>query len=202
MGKVLIACEESQAVCKAFRAKGFEAYSCDIQECSGGHPEWHIQGDALAESYSGKYLAMIAFPPCTHLCVSGARWFKEKKENGLQKEGFDFFMALANAPIDFICLENPVGIVSSLWRKPTQIIQPYYFGDSERKTTCLWLKGLPKLKATNIVEPVFSKSGLTKTHIGYGSKNNSKMRSKTFQGIADAMAEQWGNFLLKKTSDD
>jgi site-specific DNA-cytosine methylase len=190
--RILIACEESQAVTKEFRKLGHEAFSCDLLPCSGGHPEWHIQGDAVKEAYTGKYDAMIAFPPCTHLAVSGARWFKEKIADGRQKEGIDLFMSFANAPIDKISIENPVGIMSSKWKKPTQIIQPFHFGDTERKTTCLWLKNLPKLIPTNIVEPVFSASGLTKTHIGYGKNNNSVMRSKTFKGIAEAMATQWG----------
>ncbi len=194
---ILVACEESQAVTIELRKLGFNAFSCDLMPCSGGHPEWHIQGDAVKEAYSGKYHAMICFTPCIHLAVSGARWFKEKIADGRQQEGIDLFMSFANAPIPSISIENPVGIMSSKWRKPDQIIQPYQFGDTERKTTCLWLKNLPKLKHTNVVEPVFSASGLTKTHIGYGKNKNSNMRSKTFPGIAEAMAKQWGKFLLE-----
>lgn len=196
--KILIACEESQAVTIEFRKIGIEAYSCDLVECSGEFPEYHIKGDAIIEAYSGKYDAMICFTPCTHLAVSGARWFEQKIKDGRQREGIEMFMRFVNAPIKFIAIENPVGIMSTYYRKPDQIIQPYHFGDTERKTTCLWLKNLPKLKHTNIVNPVFSKSGLTKTHIGFGKKKNSILRSKTFPGIAKAMANQWGDFLIKK----
>lgn len=194
--RILIACEESGIVTEQFRLLGIEAWSCDILPTSGNHPEWHIQGDAVKEAYSGKYHAMICFTPCTHLAVSGARWFKEKIADGRQQEGIDLFMSFANAPIPSILIENPVGIMSSKWRKPDQIIQPYYFGDTERKTTCLWLKNLPKLKHTNIVEPMFSASGLTKTHIGYGKNKNSNMRSKTFPGVARAIATQYSEYLL------
>jgi hypothetical protein len=188
--KILIACEESQNVCNAFRKNGHEAYSCDIQPCSGGNPEWHLQQDVipLLEQH---WDMIIAFPPCTHLCISGARWFDAKRKDGRQKSGIDFFMRFANCKCERVAIENPIGIMSHIWRKPDQIIQPYMFGDAERKSTCLWLKGLPLLKPTNIVEPVFSKSGLTKTCIGYGKKNNAIMRSKTFPGIANAMAQQW-----------
>jgi site-specific DNA-cytosine methylase len=193
--KILIACEESQAVTIEFRKLGIEAWSCDILECSGGHPEWHIQGDVLEQLNKG-WDAMIAFPPCTHLAVSGARWFPEKRKDGRQQQAVEFFMRIINAPIKHIAVENPVGIMSSMYRKPNQIIQPYYFGDTERKTTCLWLKNLPLLKPTNIVAPIFSKSGYSKTHLGYGKKN-STMRSKTFPGIAKAIATQWSEFLTK-----
>ena len=195
MSKILIACEESQAVTVEFRKLGYNAFSCDIQECSGGFPEWHIKADII-EVLKEKWDLIIAFPPCTHLAVSGARHFEQKRKDGRQKQGIDFFMQFVNADCDKIAIENPVGIMSSIYRKPDQIIQPYYFGDTERKTTCLWLKNLPALIPTNIVEPVFSKGGLTKTHIGYGAKNNSKMRSKTFKGIAEAMAMQWSNYCL------
>tara|TARA_R110000868_G_scaffold106823_2_gene292654 strand:+ start:416 stop:1015 length:600 start_codon:yes stop_codon:yes gene_type:complete len=188
--RVLVACEESQAVTIELRKLGHEAFSCDLLPCSGGYPEWHIQGSAL-EQFDKGWDMMIAFPPCTHLAVSGARWFKEKIQDGRQEQGIDFFMKFVNAPIEKICIENPVGIMSNIYAKPTQIIQPYFFGDTERKTTCLWLKNLPKLKPTNIVEPVFSASGYTKTHLGYGKNKNSTMRSKTFPGIAIAMANQF-----------
>jgi hypothetical protein len=145
--RVLIACEESQAVCIALRAKGHEAYSCDIQDCSGGHPEWHIKDDVLKVINEG-WDMMIAFPPCTDLAVSGARYFEQKRKDGRQQQGIEFFMALANAPIRKIAIEKPVGVMSKVYRKPDQIIQPYYFGDPERKTTCLWLKNLPKLLHT------------------------------------------------------
>jgi len=148
--KVLIACEESQEVCKAFRKLGHEAYSCDILPCSGGHPEWHIQGD-VTPLLKKEWDMIIAFPPCTHLAVSGARHFEQKRKDGRQQQGIDFFMLFANAKCDKIAIENPVCIMSSKWRKPDQIIQPFMFGHEAKKTTCLWLKGLPKLKATKIV---------------------------------------------------
>lgn len=193
--KILIACEESQAVCKAFRKLGHEAYSCDILPSSGGHPEWHIQGDALIEAYSGKYDMMIAHPPCTHLAVSGARHFKEKVADGRQKTALEFVQTLMDAPIEKICVENPVSVISSKIRKPSQIIQPYHFGHAESKKTCLWLKNLPQLLHTNEVEPVWVVRGgkrYSPTHARTG-KGDSKQRSVTFQGIADAMATQWGN---------
>lgn len=184
--KILIACEESQTVCKAFRARGHEAYSCDILPCSGGHPEWHIQGDVLEQLDKG-WDMMIAHPPCTHLAVSGARHFKEKIADGRQEESLAFVRSLLEAPISRICLENPVSIISTRIRKPDQIIQPWQFGHGETKTTCLWLKGLPKLLPTNIVE-----GREARIHKMPPSPNRAKERSKTYQGIADAIAEQWG----------
>jgi site-specific DNA-cytosine methylase len=198
--RILVACEESQAVTKEFRRLGHEAYSCDIIECSGGHPEWHIQGDVL-EILNEGWDMMIAFPPCTHLAVSGAKHFEQKRKDGRQQEGIDFFMALANAPIERIAIENPVGIMSTKWCKPDQIIQPWQFGDSATKTTCLWLKNLPPLKPTNIVdkgERTVFKSG--KSHpkwyadaLKLSPADRAKVRSATFPGIAKAMAEQWSN---------
>ena len=204
--KVLIACEESQAVCKAFREKGHEAYSCDILPCSGGHPEWHIQGDVLKQ-LDKDWDMIIGFPPCTHLAVSGARHFAKKIADGRQQQGIDFFMSLANADCPKIALENPVSIMATKWRKPDQIIQPWQFGHEAQKTTCLWLKGLPKLKPTKVVgrgefyitpkgqkmpkwlsDPV-DKNG---KKIAYNSEEIKILRSKTFVGIAKAMAEQWG----------
>ena len=217
MKKVLISCEESQAVCIEFRKLGIEAYSCDIQDCSGGHPEWHIKGDVLEQLDKG-WDMMIAFPPCTHLAVSGAAWFEQKRKDGRQQEGIDFFMKMANAPIDRIAIENPIGIMSKIYRKPDQVIQPYYFGDEFQKTTCLWLKNMPKLfhnsKHNLFDDPI--------THVGKGeffewidkktgktkrqpkwyadafmySKEIGKERSKTFPGIAKAMAQQWGKLIL------
>ena len=204
--KVLVACEESQEVCKAFRAKGHEAYSCDILPESGGHSEWHIQGDVIPLLDNGWDL-IIAHPPCTYLTVTGNRWFnverygeKAIERQKLREEAIEFFLRIANAKCDKIAIENPVGIISSVYRKPDQIIQPYYFGDAFEKKTCLWLKGLPKLKPTNIVEPpprVKFASG--KTMPEWYSKcwhlpaeQRSIMRSKTFPGFAKAMAEQWG----------
>ena len=148
--RVLVACEESQAVTVEMRRLGHEAYSCDIQECSGGHPEWHLKVDAL-ELLKMKWDMLIAFPPCTDLCVSGAKWFSEKRADGRQQRSIEFFMRFAQADCPRIAIENPVGIMSSEYRKPDQIIQPWQFGHGETKATCLWLKGLPKLMPTKIV---------------------------------------------------
>ena len=203
--KILLACEESQAVTKAFRKLGHEAFSCDILPCSGGHPEWHIQGDVLEQLDKG-WDMLIAFPPCTHLAVSGARHFKEKIADGRQQEGIDFFMEMINAPIPKIAVENPIGIMSTNYRKPDQIIQPWMFGDKAQKSTCLWLKGLPKLVPTDIVDKgefieFTSKKGVKKRQPKWyfdalknakTSAERSTLRSKTFQGIADAIASQWG----------
>jgi len=187
--KILIACEESQVVCKAFREKGHEAYSCDILSCSGGKPEWHIQGDVLPE-LEKDWDMIIAFPPCTHLAVSGARHFAKKIADGRQQEGIDFFMKFTDLKCSKVMIENPIGIMSRLYRKPDQIIQPWQFGHGEIKATCLWLKNLPKLKATKIV------SGReARIHKMPPSKDRSRERSKTFQGIADAMANQWSNLI-------
>ena len=203
--KILVACEESQAVTKELRALGHEAYSCDLLEQSGGHPEWHIKGDAVKEAYSGKYDMMICFTPCTHLAVSGARHFAEKIADGRQQQGVDLFMSFVNAPIEKIAIENPIGIMSSKYRKPNQIIQPWQFGDKAQKSTCLWLKNLPNLVPTDIVEKgeffeFVSKKGVKKRMAMwyYKALQNAKtpaerstLRSKTFQGIAKAMATQW-----------
>ena len=209
--KVLVACEESQAVAKAFRKLGHEAYSCDIQDCSGGEPQWHIKGDALVEAYSGKYDLMIAHPPCTYLAVSGARWMynkdgsvnKERLTN--QRKALNFVQKLLDAPIEKIAIENPVSVISSAIRKPDQIIQPFEYGHSEAKKTCLWLKNLPKLKPTKIVnkgefvewiDKNGKKKRQAKWYLDVLSKaktkaERQKLRSKTYQGIADAMAQQW-----------
>ena len=183
--KILIACEESQTVCKAFRAKGHDAFSCDILPCSGGHPEWHIQGNAL-DYLNNKWDLIIAFPPCTDLSVSGARWFKEKKQDGRQQKSIEFFMQFTKLEIPF-AIENPISIMSGLYRKPDQIIQPWQFGHGETKATCLWLNKLPKLKSTNIVE---GREG--KVWKMPPSEHRAKLRSKTYPGIAKAMADQWG----------
>ena len=148
--KVLVACEESQAVTIELRKLGHEAYSCDIQEQSGGHPEWHLQCDVLS-ILNNKWDMVIAFPPCTHLCVSGARWFKEKQADGRQQAAIDFFMEFVNCNANKVAIENPVGIMSNIYRKPDQIIQPWMFGHGETKATCLWLKNLPPLYPTQIV---------------------------------------------------
>lgn len=236
--KVLVACEESQRVCTAFRELGHEAYSCDIQECSGGHPEWHIQRDALEilnpvwiadvvepcwgiefctcdrdYHYIEKWDLIIAHPPCTYLTVSGNRWFNVERYGDKAKQRYKdrdtaakFFMNFVNADCEKIAIENPIGYMNSFYRKPDQIIEPYEFGHPISKKTCLWLKGLEKLKPTDIVEPEKRYSG-GKAYSGasfYATDENGKIlawdhpetkiiRSKTFPGIAKAMAEQWGN---------
>lgn len=183
--KILIACEESQEVCKAFRERGHEAYSCDIQDCSGGHPEWHIKGNVLP-LLSDKWDMIIAFPPCTDLAVSGARWFEEKRRLGIQQKSIEFFLKFTRLSVPKVAIENPIGIMSNIYRKPDQIIQPWMFGHGETKSTCLWLKNLPLLKATNIVEGREQKCWKMPP-----SKDRAKLRSKTYHGIAEAMAEQW-----------
>lgn len=244
--RVLVACEESQEVCKAFRELGHEAYSCDIQPCSGGHPEWHIQGDALnliggrkatlfrtLEEYHYKFQTMdgrehvlpltwdliIAHPPCTYLTVSGNAYFSEEKYGDKAKarkvereKAADFFMRFINADCDHIAVENPVGCMSTRYRKPDCIIQPFQFGHPYSKTTCLWLKGLPKLQPTNVLQKPDSgwenqqitrdgryggyggKWGCRKDGkwLRYGDPAVKRERSKTFPGVARAMAEQWG----------
>jgi len=190
--KVLIGCEESQEVCKAFRELGHEAYSCDLLECSGGFPEWHIVGDALEVASLEHWDLKIGFPPCDHLAVSGARWFEEKRKDGRQQQGIEFFLNMAEL---YDCLENPIGIMSTIYRKPDQIIHPWQFGHGETKSTCLWLKGLPLLRPTNIVEG--REQRIWKMPPG---PDRAKMRSKTFPGIAKAMAEQWGGIVNKMTA--
>ena len=203
--KILVACEESQAVTIELRRLGHEAYSCDIEPCSGGHPEWHLQQDVIP-LLKEKWDMIIAFPPCTYLTVTGNRWFNVERygEKAIQRqkdreEAIKFFMAFANADCDKIAIENPVGIMSSTWRKPNQIVNPYEFGDPFEKKTCLWLKGLPELRPTNIVEKPPRK------HFDSGKSmpawyaeawhlpkdERAKLRSKTFPGIARVMAEQW-----------
>lgn len=223
---VLVACEESQRVCTAFREKGHNAFSCDILPCSGGHPEWHIQKDVLKiinpendgemEAISfwtmddeihivEKWDLIIAHPPCTYLTLAGNKWFKPEFADRFpdrqkqRKEAVDFFMAIANADCDKIAIENPVGVMSSQWRKPDQYIEPYMFGDPEKKKTGLWLKGLPLLKPTNIVEPVIvhCKSGANEPRWNMETMHlpkdeRSRVRSQTFPGIAKAFADQWG----------
>ena len=183
--KILVACEESQAVTIEMRRLGHEAYSCDIEPCSGGHPEWHLQVDALA-ILKMKWDMILAFPPCTHLAVSGARYFEQKRKDGRQQAAIDFFMRFANADCPKIAIENPVGIMSSVWRKPDQIIQPWQFGHGETKKTCLWLKGIPLLVPTNIVDGREQRIWKMPP-----SEDRAKNRAKTFPGIARAMAEQW-----------
>ena len=219
--RALVACEESQAVTIALRKLGWDAYSCDIQECSGGHPEWHIcesviplvNGDCVFKtmdgkmhSIEGKWDLLIAHPPCTFLTVTGNRWFNVERygDKAIQRmkdreEAVEFFMVFANANCDHICIENPVGCMSTRWRKADQIIQPWMFGDPFEKKTCLWLIGLNPLVETNVVEPAPRKqfaSGNTMPawyadawHLP--KEERSRLRSKTFQGIADAIASQF-----------
>lgn len=218
---VLVACEESQRVCIAFRKIGHVAYSCDIIECSGNHPEWHIQGDVLSLLNGGtfttqdgtphciyqKWDLIIAHPPCTYLTVTGNRWFNigrygeraiERKREREKAAGF--FMQFVYTNCERVAIENPIGYMSTYYKKPSQIIQPYMFGDKARKATCLWLKNLPCLVPTNIVKPE-----IIKYKNGKGTDNpwhvetmkfppseRARLRSKTFPGIARAMAEQWG----------
>jgi hypothetical protein len=214
--KVLVACEESQAVTKEFRALGHEAYSCDILPCSGGHPEWHIQGDALQEANSGRYDLMVAHPPCTYLAVSGNRWLynkdgsknEERWEN--RNKALFFVKQLMDAPIRYIAIENPISVISSQIRKPNQIVQPYMFGDEAKKTTCLWTKNLPLLTATKIVSQGefvewTDKKGKVKRMAKWydearGSKDRAKLRSKTFPGIAKAIATQYSQYILNDST--
>jgi len=197
--RVLAACEESQAVTIEMRKLGHDAYSCDILDCSGGHPEWHLQQD-ITEVLKDNWDMIIAFPPCTHLAVSGAKHFAAKRADGRQQKGIDFFMLFTDLDCPRVAIENPVGIMSTHWRKPDQIIQPYEYGHTARKKTCLWLKGLPKLLPTEIVEPklITYKDGSTFSADYMKAKrtkpgDSSRLRSKTFPGIAKAMAEQWGS---------
>lgn len=223
--RVLVACEESQAVTIAFRERGHEAYSCDILPCSGGHPEWHLRcdvnhvldplnyyfntqnGDLIQRN---KWDMVIAFPTCTYLTVTGNRWFNIEKygDKAIQRakyreEAIKFFMLFANYDCEKIVIENPVGIMSSEWRKPNQIINPFQFGDPFEKKTCLWIKGLPNLAPTNVVNPaprtVFESGKSMPTWYAEAWKlpkeQRSTVRSKTFPGIAKAMAEQWSEDL-------
>lgn len=233
--RILVACEESQAVTIELRKLGHEAYSCDLQECSGGHPEWHTRSNVLnilngncmfktddmqMHSIDGKWDMIIGFPPCTHLAVSGARHFEGKRIDGRQEEAIWFFYRILSADCDKIAVENPVNIISGNYIgkhfpqfegifpiKPTQSVQPYEFGHNAQKKTCLWLKGLPKLQPTEIVEftdfvitgknnkKYASNTAWFKDengkHYGWSHPMTAKLRSKTFPGIAKAMAEQW-----------
>lgn len=210
---ILVGCEESQVVTIAFRELGFSAFSCDLIECSGGHPEWHLQMSVFDAIKLRHWDLGIFFPPCTDLAVSGAAHFEVKRQDGRQQASIQFFLDLANCGIERIAIENPIGIMSRLYKKPSQIIHPYYFGDPEPKSTCLWLKNLPKLihnesvtlfdEVVTHVEPnyIYSKKTgkkFSKIHWGWG-KDRAKQRSKTFPGIASAMANQWGEYLINKT---
>lgn len=195
--RVLVACEFSGIVREAFRAKGHDAWSCDLLPTE--IPGQHVQGDVLDILNDGWDL-IIAHPPCTHLAVSGAAWFKQKREDGRQQEGIDFFMKFVDIKCPKVAIENPVGIMSRIYRKPDQIIQPYEYGEPFSKKTCLWLKGLPKLIPTNIVEKgeqIKYKSGKSMPKwyadaFKLPPQERAKIRSKTFQGIANACASQWG----------
>ena len=217
--KILVACEESQAVTKELRILGHEAFSCDLLPCSGGHPEWHYQQDVFDVIDMG-WDMMIAFPPCTHLALSGSMHFEKKRQDGRQQEGIDFFLKIANAKIDKIAIENPMGIMGKIYRPYDQVIHPYFFGDGFQKTTCLWLKNLPKLQHfkevdlfNNIITHVIpeeryywtdKKTGKIKSQPMWYYKaltdaktkeERSTIRSKTFPGIAKAMAQQWAGIL-------
>lgn len=190
--KVAVLCEYSGIVRDAFIAKGHDAISCDLLDTEA--PGQHIKGDCLEHDWSG-YDLLICHPPCTHLAVSGAAWFEAKRKDGRQQQGIDFFMALARLNCERIAIENPIGIMSNLWRKPDQIVQPWMFGHPESKATCLWLKGLPVLVETENVKDQYDKLPKNKQqrlHYLPPSKDRGKLRSLTYTGIANAMAEQWG----------
>ncbi len=200
--RILVACEESQVVTIEFRKLGHKAYSCDILPCSGGHPEWHIW-DNVIPLLKDDWDMMIAFPPCTYLCAAGLHYSKKDPERMLKTlQAVEFFKTLYNSNIEKICIENPVGYISTVFRKPDQIINPFNFGVAERKKTCLWLKGLPLLKHTKTIEVKPYKSIIRKTGKKAGETYNyywrqgksAFERSKTFPCIAKVMAEQWGKF--------
>lgn len=223
---VLVACEESQTVCIQFRKNGHRAFSADIQPCSGGHPEWHIQGDCIpiingncifqtmdgnTHTQEGQWDLLIAHPPCTYLTVTGNSWFNvdkygEKAQKRIQdrKSAFEFFMKFINANCGKIAVENPIGYASSYYKQPTQIIQPWQFGDDARKATCLWLKNLEPLYPTKIVSITLVKTGHGTDSPWHAYTWNlppderARARSKTFYGIAKAMADQWGGIVNEK----
>lgn len=205
--KILVACEESQAVTIELRELGHEAYSCDIEPCSGGHPEWHLQQDVMP-LLKEQWDMILAFPPCTHLCSAGQHWFSRGiKDSKLRDDAVDFFMAFVNVDCDRVAIENPVGIMSTKYRKPDQKIHPWQFGHPMSKTTCLWLKGIPPLQYTEVLKK--PETGWMNQHytngkytgfvnkdengkvMAWNNPDTSKIRSKTFPGIAKAMAEQW-----------
>ncbi|MBQ1347773.1 MAG: hypothetical protein IIY58_00215 [Aeriscardovia sp.] len=205
---ILVACEESQTIALAFRKLGFNAYSCDLEPCSGGHEEIHIQGDCFKAINSRKWDLIIAHPPCTHLAASGARWFNNPatpEKPRLQKEAIEFFLAFTKLDCEHVAIENPIGIMSRIYRKPDQIVQPYFFGDSARKSTCLWLKGLPLLVPDMIMDEgesfYWGEEGKRQPKWyreawNLPPKERAKVRSKTFPGMARAIAEQWGKYLI------
>lgn len=196
---ILVACEVSQRVTQAFRDLGYPAISCDILPTEGEHPYWHYRGP-VENLLDMPWHAIIAFPPCTHLSLSGADKWKEKQADGRQQEAFKFFKLFAEHPCHYTAVENPVGWINSHYRKPDQIIQPYWFGDSYQKRTCLWLKNLPPLEPTNMVdrgEVRRAKNGKTYTtwFHNLSKKQRAKIRGITFPGVAKAMAEQWGKII-------
>lgn len=200
--RILVACEFSGVVREAFNAySGFHAVSCDILPPEDGRTDYHMQCDVLTILNDDCWDAVIAFPPCTHLAVSGAKHFAEKRADGGQAEGIQFFMALINAPARFVAVENPIGIMSTEYRKPDQIIHPWQFGHPEQKSTCLWLKNLPKLTPTNYVKSemmALPKNKRERLHYLPPSKTRAMERSRTFSGIAQAMAAQWTNYLISQ----
>ena len=216
--KILIVCEESDRVRSAFEKLGFDAWSCDILPTRNPDSSKHLQMDAFESLKFKKWDAMIGFPPCTHLCLSGAQYWKKKRELGLQQDAIKFFTDLYNAPINHIALENPIGILNKAFRKYDQLIHPYYFGDPAQKSTCLWLKNLPKLihiKSNNLFESstyvdlppnkvYYTKEGKKRISSDFhystfclNPKIRAKVRSTTFEGIANAMANQWGNYFIE-----
>lgn len=201
MALILVLCEESQKVCIAFRALGHEAYSNDLESASGGHPEWHLQMDCFEAIRLKKWDLIICFPPCTYLTVSANMWYKDQPprlsgalvgqaRRDAREEAVEFFMKFVNADCKHIAIENPIGIMSTRYRKPNQVIQPWMFGHGETKATCLWLKNLPNLIPTNIVE-----GRQQKLHYLPPTKDRAKLRSKTYQGVSVAMAAQWSEYL-------
>lgn len=200
--KILIGCEESQAICLEFRKLGHEAFSCDLKPSSGGHPEWHLQMDVFESIKLRKWDLMIAHPECTYLTVSANKWLKDqpaRKSGALvgaerreaRNQAINFFLELYYSDIPYICIENPIGCMSSVFRKPDQVLQPWMFGHGETKATCLWTRGLPKLIPTDIVE-----GRVQALHYLPPSANRSELRSKTYPGIARALAQQYSEFLL------
>jgi len=212
--RILVACEESQAVTKAFRELGHTAYSCDLQDCSGGHPEWHIKGDVLKILNDGWDL-MIAHPTCTYLTNSGVCWLYNKTDGSKNterwenlQEGASFFKALLDAPVPFIAVENPIPhkyAVEIIGQKYSQLIQPYMFGHAESKATCFWLKGLPKLQETDNVKEIWKslpKNEAQRLHYLPPGPERAKLRSKTFEGIAKAIAAQWSEYVLNQLNQN
>jgi hypothetical protein len=213
--KVIVCCEESQAITIAFRNLGIECYSNDIKPCTGGYPQWHIQGDAFEAIKIHDFKLMVAHPPCTHIAVSGSSHFREKYHDGRLQAGIDLFKRFTQVDIPHWCIENPVSIMSTQYRKPDQIINPYFFGDKAQKTTCLWLKNLPKLyhqekpdlfsqEITHVDKGEFVTLGngkIVQTWMSNASGDRSTIRSKTFKGIAEAIATQYTDYLKFKYAD-